>query len=272
MSGRCVAVASGKGGVGKSMLVAALGAHFAFHGKRVLLVDLNTGLRGLDMLFGLESRIVFDLGDVLDGLCGVEQALIEDRQTGVRLLAARQITDTDEIEAEALECLMDEMTERFDWVLMDVPSGIGQGLQAMAEAAEEALLVTTPDDAALRDTERVAGFLKDLLPPGLVINRIRADFVASGLQHPPEVCGQVLDMRVKGVVPEDEDVLRRMLARQPINGNFPAAWAIRNLMERMENPEVPLRAWHKEKAEKAKRGGVGRRGWGDARGTEDGGR
>ncbi|MCL1964753.1 MAG: AAA family ATPase [Firmicutes bacterium] len=257
MNGQCVAVVSGKGGVGKSMLVAALGAHFAYHRKRTLLVDLNTGMRGLDMLLGLESRIVFDLGDVQDGLCGIEQALIEDRQTGVFLLAARQITDTDALDAEALGRLMREMTKRFDRVLLDVPGGIGAHLQMAAGAAGEALVVTTPDDAAMRGAERVAGALRDIPSPGLVINRIREDFVEAGLQYPPEVCGQVLDMRVTGVVPEDGEVWRRVLSRQAINGDFPAAWAIRNLMERMDDESTPLRPWRKDAAGKQKRGFFG---------------
>ena len=255
MSGRSIAVVSGKGGAGKSMLVTALGAQWAFHRKRVLLVDLNTGMRGLDMLLGLESRVVFDLGDVLDGMCGAEQAILSDSRTGMRLLAARQISDTDTVNAQALSGLVKTLAEDFDVVLLDAPGGLGKNVRAAVGAAQEALLVTTPDDAALRDAERAAGLLSemDVRLAGLVLNRIRPEFVEEGLQYTPEVCSQVLDVRVAGVIPDDREVWRRMLARQPINGDFPAAWAVRNLMERLEDSGTALRSWRGEEQEMIKR-------------------
>ncbi len=248
MSGRCVAVVSGKGGVGKTMLTAALAAGLALRGQRVAVVDLNTGLRGLDMAFGLENRVVFDLGDVLDGICELSQALVADKQTGVRMLAARQMTGSDALPEDALSHLCETLRAEYDWVLLDTPSGIGRPFEAAVSAADRALLLTTPDDAALRDTDRLAGLLQrlDVGSPSLVINRIRPDFVDAGLQYAPEVCAQTLDMRPLGVLPEDESVWRRTLEKRPVSGDTQAAWAIRNLLERIEDAGVPLRPWRVE--------------------------
>lgn len=248
MSGQCWAVVSGKGGVGKSMLAIALGALWKARGKRVALVDLNTGVRGLDMLLGLENRIVFDLGDVLGGLCGAKQALVRDKRTGLSLIAAQQITDSEMLDEAAFSALVETLREMFDIVLLDAATGIGRGFTAAAQAADQALLIATPDDMALRDADRVAALLGRLeIPsPALVINRIREGFVDSGLQYEPAVCAQVLDLRVMGVIPDDAEVWRHSLEKKPAIGDFPAAAAIENLLLRLEDEAVPLRPWRAE--------------------------
>lgn len=253
MSGLSYAIVSGKGGVGKSMLAVALGAQWAAKGKRVALVDLNTGMRGLDMLLGLESRIVFDLGDVLDGYCEVWQALVKEKNTGLHLIAARQISDSEALDEDGLAELTHMLCGEFDMVLLDAATGIGRGFTAAARAAQKAILVVTPDDAALRDGDRVIGLLQrlDMPPPHVIINRIRADLVSEGLHYTPEVCAQALDTSIRGVIPEDDMILRCALQKRPAVGDFPGAAAIANAMARLENRDVPLLPWRKDERESA---------------------
>ncbi|MCL1795307.1 MAG: P-loop NTPase [Clostridia bacterium] len=251
MNGESLAVVSGKGGVGKSMLAVALAALFVNEGKTVVLVDTNTGMRGLDMLLGLENRVVFDLGDLLDGVCEPDKALVKDPRTDIRLVAARQIADSEALNAEALENLVDKLKRLFDRVILDAASGIGRGFSAAVRASDAALLISTPDDNALRDADRVSGLVQrlDLPPPRLVINRLRADFVDQGLQYEPEICAQVLDLPVYGAIPDDPEVWRRTLMKQPVVGDFPAAQAIANLAARLPERNVPLRPWREQNIE-----------------------
>lgn len=245
MSGRCVALFSGKGGVGRTLMTASLGAMLAGEGKRVALVDLNTGMRGLDMALGMESRVVFDLGDVLDGLCGVKQALL--RTPGdMRLLAARQVRDTETLDENALCGVIAELKEAFDWVLLDTAGGVGRGFSAAARCGCEAIAVTTPDDASIRCVERAAGLWQRLDGqfPVLAVSRIDAALVAEGLQYTPETCAQVLDMPLCGVIPEDMQALRAALLKQPLAGDSPAARGMRNLLDRFMDPAVKVWNWN----------------------------
>ncbi len=241
MSARAVALLSGKGGVGRTLLTASLGARLAKEGRRVALVDLNTGMRGLDMALGLESRVAFDLGDVLDGVCELRQALVRGPD-GLRLLAARQMRDTEELDEDALGRVMDALRAQFDWVLVDTAGGVGRGFTAAARCGLEALAVTTPDDASLRCVERAAGLWQRLggEPPMLCVNRIRPALVEEGLQYTPQTCAQVVDLRLLGVVPEDAEALCAALRKTPLEGDSPAARGVENLLARLENPKHKL--------------------------------
>lgn len=249
MSGRCYTVVSGKGGVGKSMLVITLGALWAKEGKNVALVDVNTGMRGLDLMLGMENRIVFDLGDVLEGACDVQQALVREKNTGMRIIAARQISDSEWLNEEALSNLTRILMEKFDFVLLDAASGIGRGFTAAVHAAGNAILLTTPDDMALRDADRITGLLHrlDMPSPQVVINRIREDLVDAELQYMPEVCSQVLDLPVCGVIPEDDQILRATLQKRPATGSYRGAKAIENVKDRLLDARTPLLPWREEK-------------------------
>lgn len=244
MSGQCLALFSGKGGVGRTLLTAAFGAHLASEGKRVALVDLNTGMRGLDMALGVESRVAFDLGDVLDGLCSARQALVK-APGEMRLLAARQVRDSETLDEEGLRHVVDELRETFDWVLLDTAGGIGRGFSAAAACGSQAVAVTTPDDAAIRCVERAAGLWQRLdgQAPLLLVNRICARWVREGLQYAPQTCAQVLDMPLCGVVPEDEQAMRAWLSKKPLLGESPAAMGVKNALERMKNPAAKLWDW-----------------------------
>lgn len=248
MTGRLIAVMSGKGGVGKTMLTAALGAQWAARGKRVVLVDMNIGMRGLDMLMGLESRVGFDLGDVVEGACGLDSALLENRQLGVRIIAAKQFDEKKPLKERTLQIILEVLCLQNDIVLMDAPSGLSYGLELTARMAQEFLMVTTPDDASLRDAERTAAVLDTLEKPRplLVVNRIHPRLVAEGLQYGPEVCAQLLDMRLAGVIPEDREAMRCTLRREVLHGAFPAMWALENLVERLDDMNAPLLPWYEE--------------------------
>lgn len=227
------------------MLVATLGAQWAQRGKRVVLVDMNTGMRCLDMLFGLESRIAFDLGDVAAGICGLDRALVEDKRTGVRLIAARQFGEGEAFNERSLQIILEVLAMQNDYVILDTPSGSGYGYQLAVRIATESLLVTTPDDISMRDAERLVTAQREMgrPAPSLVVSRVRADLVEDGLQYTPKVCGQVLDIPVLGVIEEDPRVVRRMLAREPMLTGHAAALAVTNLLERMEDGTIPLRVW-----------------------------
>lgn len=245
MSARVIALLSGKGGVGRTLLTASLGARLAKENRRVALMDLNTGMRGLDMALGLESRVAFDLGDVLDGVCELKQALVRGPD-GLRLLAARQMRDTEELDEDALSRVMDALRAQFDWVLIDAASGVGRGFTAAANLGCEAIAVTTPDDASLRCVERAAGLWQRLggEPPMLCVNRICPALVEEGLQYAPQTCSQVVDLYLLGVVPEDPQALRAALSKAPLEGDSPAARGVENLLARLENPKQKLWDWN----------------------------
>lgn len=245
MSGRALAVVSGKGGVGKTMIVAALGAHWARAGKRVVLIDMSIGMRGLDMALNLHSRVGFDLGDVLDGRVGLDRAMIEDKETGVRLIAAKQFTPEAPLNERALQLIIEVLCMQNDRVLLDAPAGIGENLDLATRMAQETLLVSTPDDAALRTTDRVRAILNDQgrTDLQLVVSRIREDLVDAKLQYAPEVCSQLLDLPLAGVVPEDDAALRSTLAMQPLDPASRASRAIANLAARIDGEPMPLWAW-----------------------------
>lgn len=240
--GRVIALLSGKGGTGKSTAAAFWGRYAASHGRKAVLVDLNTGMRELDMLLGLESRIVFDLGDVLDEICPVRQALVQERESGVYLLAAPQMCDSDELDPERLAQLMQELKEDFDDIILDGPAGIGQGVLAACRAAERAVVAALPDDAGLRAADRIAGLLQrqDMAPPEVLLNRLDRSLLRDGLQYTPSVCSQVLDLPVLGAVPEEAGVRRAALEKRGMPEEWDVFRALENAFLRLEDFTLPL--------------------------------
>lgn len=245
MNGRLIGVFSGKGGTGKTALAAALGAHWAALGKHVVLVDMNIGLRGLDMQMGLQSRIGYDLGDVVEGGSGLDRAMVEDTHTGIMMIAARQFDIGEPLKDRTLQLILEVLCLQHDYVLLDAPGPMAPGFAESARYAREALVLTTPDDASLRGADRAAALVREggKAEISLVVNRIRADFVDEGLQYAPEVCAQTLDIPLCGVIPEDDEVLRSTLEKQPLMGLSPAALAVDNLADRMDHPGIALLPW-----------------------------
>ena len=180
--GEAIVITSGKGGVGKTTTTANLGTALALQGKKVCLVDTDIGLRNLDVILGLENRIIYDLVDVIEGRCKVHQALVKDKRFEDRLflLPAAQTTDKSAVNAEQMKALIADLKRDYDYVLIDCPAGIEQGYKNAVAGADRAIVVTTPEISAVRDADRIIGLLEqeDIEPPKLIINRISRHLVA----------------------------------------------------------------------------------------------
>ena len=218
MSGRRIVVTSGKGGVGKTTTTANLGATLAKRGKRVILVDADIGLRNLDLVLGLEKRIVFDLVEVAEGRCQLRQALIKDKRfESLSILPAAQTREKDAISEEQFASIVEQAAEQADFVLIDCPAGIEAGFRNAVAGATEAIVVTTPEVSAIRDADRVVGKLNDRgKPMRLIVNRLRPDMVKSGdMLSVDDVC-EILSIELLGVVPDDEEIIDTTNRGEPI--------------------------------------------------------
>jgi septum site-determining protein MinD len=218
LSARKIVVTSGKGGVGKTTTTANLGAALAKRGHRVILVDADIGLRNLDLVLGLEKRIVFDLVEVAEGRCQLRQALIKDKRfESLSILPAAQTRDKDAITQEQFAALMDQAAEMADYVIIDCPAGIEGGFRNAIAGAGEAIIVTTPEVSAIRDADRVIGKVTDKgLPVRLIVNRLRPEMVRSGDMLSVEDVCEILSAELLGVVPDDEEIIDTTNKGEPI--------------------------------------------------------
>ena len=181
--GEVIVVTSGKGGVGKTTTTANVGTGLAMLGKRVVLIDTDIGLRNLDVVMGLENRIVYNLVDVVENNCRIKQALIKDkRYPNLYLLPSAQTKDKSAVSPEQMKKLADELREEFDYILLDCPAGIEQGFKNAIAGADRALVVTTPEVSAVRDADRIIGLLEanEIKRTHLIVNRLRTDMVKEG--------------------------------------------------------------------------------------------
>ena len=202
-----IVITSGKGGVGKTTTVANIGMGLAMLDKKVVVVDTDIGLRNLDVVMGLENRIVYNLVDVVNGNCRMKQALIKDkRNPNLFLLPSAQTKDKSAVSPEQMIKLTDALREEFDYVLLDCPAGIEQGFKNAIAAADEAIVVTTPEISATRDADRIIGLLEanDIRNPKLIINRIKMDMVKAGNMLGVEDILDILAIPLLGVIPDDE--------------------------------------------------------------------
>ena len=245
MGARVIVITSGKGGVGKTTTTANIGAALADKGHKVLLIDTDIGLRNLDVVMGLENRIVYDLIDVIEGRCRVSQALIKDKRCpNLVLLPAAQIRDKNDVNTDQMKELIFSLKESFDYILIDCPAGIEQGFKNAIVAADEAIVVTTPEVSATRDADRIIGLLEaaGIKNPRLVINRLRIDMVKEKNMLGVEDILDILAVKLLGVVPDDENVVISTNKGEPLvyKGDSLAAKAFKNIASRIEGVEVPL--------------------------------
>jgi septum site-determining protein MinD len=218
VSARKIVFTSGKGGVGKTTTTVNVGAALAKRGHRVILVDADIGLRNLDLVLGLEKRIVFDLVEVVEGRCQLRQALIKDKRfESLSILPAAQTRDKDSVSEEQMAKLADELAGMADYVLIDCPAGIEGGFRNAVAGAGEAIVVTTPEVSAIRDADRVIGKLTERsLPLRLIVNRIRPEMVRSGdMLSVDDVC-EILSAELLGIVPDDEEVIDTTNKGEPV--------------------------------------------------------
>jgi septum site-determining protein MinD len=243
--GEAIVITSGKGGVGKTTTTANLGTGLALSGKRVVLVDTDIGLRNLDVVMGLENRIVYDLVDVVEGTCRMKQALIRDkRYEGLFLLPAAQTRDKTAVSPEQMRELMEKLKEQFDYVLVDCPAGIEQGFKNAIAGADRAVVVTIPEVSAVRDADRIIGMLmaQEIDDTRLLINRFRPDMAKRGDMMTIDDTLEILGIDLIGVVPDDENILRSTNLGEPIvtNQQVGAGKAYANVVQRIMGNEVPL--------------------------------
>ncbi|SKC64510.1 septum site-determining protein MinD [Maledivibacter halophilus] len=243
--GEVIVVTSGKGGVGKTTTTANIGASLAILGKKVVVIDADIGLRNLDVVLGLENRIVYDLVDVVEGVCRLKQGLIRDKRfEGLYLLPAAQTKDKNAISPKQMQDLCNKLKEIYDYVLVDCPAGIEQGFKNAIAGADRAIVVTTPEISAVRDADRIIGLLEaaELNNPMLVINRIRIDMVKKGDMMNIEDMTDILAIDLLGIVPDDEYIVISTNKGEPAakDENSMAGQAFRNIARRITGEDVPF--------------------------------
>ena len=244
--GKAIVITSGKGGVGKTTASANLGTALALNEKSVCLIDTDIGLRNLDVILGLENRIIYDLVDVVEGRCKVHQALVKDKRFDSRLylLPAAQTQDKHAVTREQMEELVGQLKQEFDYVLIDSPAGIEQGYENAVAGADESIVVTTPEISAIRDADRIIGLLEreNMQPPKLIINRVRKEMMDNGEALDVDEITEHLSIDLLGIVPDNERVIATSNEGEPIvlDPDNPASQAYRNIARRILGESVPL--------------------------------
>lgn len=242
MTGRAIVITSGKGGVGKTTTTANLGAALALKGKRVLVVDADIGLRNLDVIMGLENRIVFNLVDVVKGVCKPQQAIIKSKKSNnLFLLPASQTDDKDVVTPKEFAELISKFKQEFHYILIDSPAGIEQGFKNACAGADEALVVTTPEVAAIRDADRVIGLVTAQgLDARVIINRIDRSMVRRGDMLSPVDVLDILGVEQVGLVFRDNEIVVSANTGDPVvyNPRSRAGRAFLRIAERITGAEV----------------------------------
>lgn len=241
-----IVITSGKGGVGKTTVTANLGSAIAQLGKKVALVDADFGLRNLDLLLGLEQRVVYTAVDVLAGECSLEKALVKDkRQPNLVLLPAAQNRTKDAVTPNQMKDLVEQLTKTYDYILIDSPAGIEMGFRNAIAPAQEAIIVTTPEMAAVRDADRVVGLLEteDIKNIRLIVNRVKPELIQVNQMISVEDILDLLVVPLLGIVPDDERIIISTNKGEPLvldeKPSLPAL-AFGNIARRLEGEEVPF--------------------------------
>mgnify|MGYP002514848716 CR=1 FL=1 len=244
-----IVVTSGKGGVGKTTTSANVGTGLAAMGKKVVLIDTDIGLRNLDVVMGLENRIVYNLVDVVEGNCRVKQALIKDkRHPSLYLLPSAQTKDKSAVREDQMIKMIEYLKQHFEYIILDCPAGIEQGFKNAIAGADRALVVTTPEVSAIRDADRIIGLLEanEFTKIDLIINRLRVDMVRRGDMMSSADVIDILSIPLIGIVPDDENVVIATNQGEPLVGNNTLAGkAYQNICCRVLGQEVPFMEFEK---------------------------
>lgn len=249
MTGKAILLTSGKGGVGKTTTTANLAAAIAASNSKinVCIIDMDIGLRNLDIQLGLENRIVYNLIDYMEGKCKLKQALVRDKRLpNLYLLPAAQTRDKNAINSEQMTQLILQLKEQFDLVLIDCPAGIEQGFHNSAIATDEAIIITNPEMAAVRDADRVIGILEAYprkIHCWLVVNRLNKNLIKNYEMMSVNDIIDILGIKLLGIVPEDPNIMLSVSRGDPISlmqKNKLAGQAYRNIAQRLLGNEVPL--------------------------------
>ena len=246
MTGRVIVITSGKGGVGKTTTNANIGTALAKAGNKVVMIDTDLGLRNLDLLLGLENRIVYTIVAVVEKRCKLKQALVKDKKNpNLCLLAAAQTRDKTAVSEEQLKEICEQLQKDYDFILVDCPAGIEQGFQNAVAGASEAIVVTTPEMSAVRDADRIIGLLEareEIESYKLLINRVRPNLIKSNDMMSVEDVAEILSADLIGIIPEDTGIITSTNKGEPIvnDENSLAGRAYRNVAHRIMGEEVPF--------------------------------
>ena len=247
--GEVIVITSGKGGVGKTTTTANIGIGLSRLGKKVMVIDTDLGLRNLDVVLGLENRIVYNIVDVIEGSCRLKQALIKDKRfPELYLLPSAQTKDKTSVSPEQMKKLIDDIRDDFDFILLDCPAGIEQGFQNAIAGADCAIVVTTPEVSAIRDADRIIGLLETsgIRKNELLINRLRIDMVKRGDMMSVEDVTEILAVDLLGVIPDDEQVVIATNQGEPVVGEDGLAGSsYMNICRRLLGEEIPIEDYMK---------------------------
>ena len=239
-----IVVTSGKGGVGKTTTTANIGYALARHGFEVLLIDTDIGLRNLDVVMGLENRIVYNLVDVVEGNCRHQQAIIRDKQCDtLSLLPAAQTRDKSAVSPEQMIKLINQLKPDYDYIIIDCPAGIEQGFKNAIAGADKALVVTTPEVSAIRDADRIIGLLEanEIRDISLIINRLRPDMIARGDMMSVDDVTDILAVDLIGTILDDEQIVIATNQGEPLSGkSSQAEEEYMNICKRLLGEEIPF--------------------------------
>lgn len=246
-----IVITSGKGGVGKTTTTANIGTALALMDKKVCLIDTDIGLRNLDVMMGLENRIIYDIVDVIEGRCDVKQALIQDKRfASLSLLPAAQTHDKSAVTKEGMVEIVNELKQEYEYIIIDCPAGIEQGFENAIAGADKAIVVTTPEKSSVRDADRIIGLIEqhELERPRLIINRIRNHMIKDGDMLEIDDIVQILSIDLLGIVVDSDDVIKASNSGEPVafHPNSKASIAYRNIARRILGETVPLQSLEEE--------------------------
>ncbi len=245
MTATVATITSGKGGVGKTTTTANLAVALAVGGKKVVCIDGDIGLRNLDVVLGLENRIVYDLVDVIEGRCRLRQAMIRDKRLpDLYLIPAAQTRDKSAVSPSDMVRLWEDLRTEYDWILIDSPAGIERGFRNAVAPSDIIIVVTNPEVSAVRDADRIIGLVEaeEKGPARLIINRVNPAMIKRGDMLTPDDVLELLAVELIGVVPEDENVVISTNRGQPVamDGKTKAGEAFHNIARRLNGEKVPF--------------------------------